>query len=94
MRLNAQYAFLIFQSVGSDYCTVLYHIVWWVIASVSEQQAASIFIVEMSQIGKLTCFYKTWAGGQKWPIGARDGKKEAGPQLTHGNHRPGRVQQL
>jgi hypothetical protein len=94
VTLNPQYALLIFQSVGSVYCAGLYHVVWWVITNVSEQRAASILIVEMTQIGKVTCFYKTWGGGQEWPIRARDGKKEARPQPTHGNLRPWRVQQL
>lgn len=94
MRLNPQYALLIFQNVGSVYCTGLYHTIWWVITNLSEQQASSIFIVEMRQFGKMTCLYKMWGGGQEWQIRARDGKKEAGSQLTHGNHRPWRVQQL
>jgi len=45
VRLNSQYPLLISQSVGSDYFTWLYHVVWWVITNVSEQQVASIFIV-------------------------------------------------
>jgi len=94
VRINSQYALLIFQSIGSDYHTGLFHIVWWVITKVSEQQVTSIFIVEISQIGKVACFYNMWGGGQEWPIRARDGKKEAGLQLTRGNHRPCRVQQL
>ena len=94
MRINSQYALLIFQSIGSDYHTGLFHIVWWVITKVSEQQVTSIFIVEISQIGKVACFYNMWGVGQEWPIRARDGKKEAGLQLTRGNHRPCRVQQL
>jgi len=74
VRLNSQYALLISQSIGSDYFTWLYHVVWWVITNVSEQQVASIFIVEMSQIGKVAYLYETWGGGQEWPIRARDGK--------------------
>jgi hypothetical protein len=65
-----------------------------VFTNVSEQQATYIFIVEMSQFGKVACFYKMWGGVLEWPFRARDGKEEAGPQLTLGNHRPWKVQQL
>jgi hypothetical protein len=77
---HLQYELLMSQSAGSVYYAGLCHsVVWWVVVNVSEQQAASIFIVEMIQIGKVAGFYEKWGGGVEWPIRARDGKEEMGP---------------
>jgi hypothetical protein len=64
------------------------------VTNVSEQQAASIFVVEMSQIGKVAGFSEKWGGRLELPIRARYGKEETGPQQANGNHRPWKVLQL
>lgn len=64
------------------------------VTNISEQHAASIFIVKMSPDRKVAGFYEKWGGGVERPIRARNGKEKTGLHQAYGNHGFWKVQQL